>query len=176
MEEQQDKFTFDRFALFFILLLLLAGVTLLLFLNPMEFATGKLHEAFPSMLRGGSSIANSQFLKLLSFLYGFIIFCLLINAVYIGGRKSQKFAGFKYMILVFTIVYLAAYAIMMFSYWKYIEGNNSYFLGFPVPSAWMIYAIHLFPFLLLIFYAVNFHKYIISRKEINNFIKNVKNN
>lgn len=170
----QGRFNFDRFSIFFILLLLLAGVILLLFVNSLDLASGKIHDEFPSMLHSGNSVAQKPLLKLLSFLYGFVIFSLLITAVYIGGRKPQNFRGFRNVIFVYTVAYLLIYTIMMLSYWKYQSiGTSSYFLGFPAPSAWMVYAIHLFPFLLILIYLVKFHDYIISKKEIDDFLESV---
>jgi len=175
MAGQQGRFSFDRFTILFILLLLLGGVTLLLFLNPLELATGSMHEKFPSMLQSGNSVAQHPLPKLLSFLFGFIIFSILITMVYIGGRKPQKYRGFRNMILVFSVVYLAIYVVTMISYWDYSSGGKElYFLGFPAPSAWMVYAVHLFPFLPIFFYNLKFHKYIMTDKEIDDFLEKGK--
>ena len=171
MVERRDRFTFDRFTLFFVLLLCLGLVTTLLFLNPLELATGRLHPEFSSMLHSGNNVSLEPSLKLLSYFYGLTIFCLLVTAIYIGGRKAKRLSGFRNVVLVFSFLYLATYTIMMFSYWDYMHSSSAvYFLGFPAPSAWMVYAIHLFPFLLIFFYAVKFHRYILSKKEIDAFL------
>jgi len=159
------------FKLFFGLLIgLLFLIAALYFSLSPEAVTGLPHESYTTMLHSGESVAAAPLAKWLSFLFGLCILGIFVICIMIGYRKYEKLGKVKPWLFGGSIAYLLVFAGMVFSYWNYMsEGSAPYFLGFPAPTAWMLYAVWLFPLFFTFIYIFKFNDWVITPEERKRF-------
>jgi hypothetical protein len=59
---------------------------------------------------------------------------------------------------------------MVFSYWYYEENaGTAYFLGFPYPTAMMLFAFGFAPLIFTLPYIINYNKWILTPKDRKEF-------
>jgi hypothetical protein len=73
------------------------------------------------------------------------------------------------------ILYAGIFLIGIFDFRSYLI-NDSFttFLGFPTPTAWMLFGIYLFPFYFTLFYIVKFKFWILSSDSEKRFKELIK--
>jgi hypothetical protein len=59
---------------------------------------------------------------------------------------------------------------MVFAYWDYQETNStSYFGGFPIPTAWMLYGMWFVPAIITSAYIFKFDDWVLTKEEEKQF-------
>ncbi len=159
------------FKLFLGLLIGLLLLIVVLYFSPSPQAvTGVAHESFSTMLHSGESVATAPFVKWIAFFFGLCILSIFVVSIMIGYRKYEKLGKVKPWLIGGSIAYLLVFSMMVFSYWHYVEeGSAAYFLGFPAPTAWMLYAVWLFPLFFSFIYIFKFNDWVISPEERKRF-------
>ena len=95
----------------------------------------------------------------------------------VGARKKDVVLRRKiYRILIpVGIGYILIFFLLLRSYWQYVEVSEpSHFLGFPAPTAWMVYGIYFFPFIFTALYVLNFNSWVLTEEELVRFHKLVE--
>lgn len=160
------------FLLFLLSFLFLTG--LIIASTPPTNASGKAHSQFSSMQESGESVITSTFPKWLAYTFGAGIIGLFAFSAILGIRRGKKEKNpkiFQYLFIGFGLYFLM-YALMLLAYQGYhYETAESYFLGFPIPTAWMLFGVGLIPFFMTYFYVTRFDEWVISPEEIEEFKK-----
>ena len=161
----------NTFKWFFGLLLFFIVLIIILWINPLSFATGQAHPEYSTLLKSGSSVMESTLVKWVAFLFGICIIGFFCLCVLIGARKVGKDQKRMYRYLFLGIVvYFLFYGVTVFSYWKYMASRaDSFVLGFPVPTAWMLYGLGFAPILMTFVYLLKFDDWVLSPNEIERF-------
>lgn len=133
-------------------------------------ATGMLHPTYSTMLKSGTSVAAVPLSKWLAFFFGIGVLGTFSFLLVIGAKKASAVKNRKInrSLLLGIGIYLAMYGWMMLSYWSY-EPGDGFFLGFPLPTAWMLIGMGLMPLFFTVLYIVNFNNWVISPEEIATF-------
>lgn len=156
---------------FFIFLIGFLSLIGLMWIFPVPAAaTGMLHPTYSTMLKSGTSVSAVPVSKWLAFFFGIGVLGTFSFLLVIGAQKSSAIINrqINRSLLVGIVVYFAMYGLMMLAYWNYEPGGD-FFLGFPLPTAWMLLGLGLMPLFFSALYIIKFDTWVISQEEINRF-------
>lgn len=149
---------------FLLLLCILATLTIALFLEPPEAASGVVHPDFGTMSQGGDADRHEGRL-LGGWIYGSLqigLFVFLIGQCVPSGRPRRWLIGAS------GGLYLAVYLALILSYGKGVEGAP-FILGFPLPTAWLVFGMWPISALFAILYATQYAKWIYTPEDASRF-------
>ena len=156
-----------------ILLLMLAGFFVSGSTTPMMAP----HPDHPTILISKTAhIDQGQYVGL-GYAIGLSIIALMVASIFLGNRKAGKRTPIHQWMGWGSVIYVIIFSLMTYSYWDYSQlGNTSFFGGFPLPSAWMIYGIWLSPLLLAAVIIWGFDRWIFTPKDLEDFQELVAEN
>ncbi len=166
----------------FVILLLLCGLmgALFFFVEPPPMATGLQHPEFTTMQVGGDPARHDTTL-MLGWLFAVlqVLFFAGLLALAIGRRlRTPDGKPNGWGALAFgTGALLAAFAAMVTTYIRFMEtgADSRLFLSFPVPTAWMLYAVWTAPLIFIVLFVVKFDSWILTPEDRQRFDELVAN-
>ena len=161
----------------YIVLALLLAITLFLGLSVFKTmspaASGSPHPAISGMRIGGDGAARMMGLETASFIVFAATFLLFTTLVISGVSKRNRTVRFWIWMLIITGAILFVWYQVFTSYMSYLStGALRYILGFPEPTAWMIYGLWGGGALYAVVYVIEFRK-IIYTKEDEETLRNI---
>jgi len=157
-------------ALFAALLGLLAVIIALWLLPEVPVSTGQLHPEYKTLLKSGNSVAESETVKWLAYLFGLFVILLFVISIFIGARRKRDTGNLKYWLLAGTVAYVLTYHFSIMAYWAYAGADQTaYFGGLPIPSAWAIYGIWSVPIIMTLTYVFRFDQWILDKEDMKKF-------
>lgn len=154
----------------YVLLALLLVIALFLGLSiSKELApspSGTPHPEIIGMKAGGDGALRINGLERASFVLFAASFILLSILVVASVSKRKRTVSFWIGIVMITLSILYVWYRVFASYMAYLSsGELQYFLGFPEPTAWMIYGLWGGGALFTLLYVIGFRKFIYSRED-----------
>ena len=111
------------------------------------------HPDYPSMLRSGTASPGGPWTLRAGYLTGLLVIFLMTVTSMVGIRSDDR-RGQRLMITA-SLVYAATFIAMAVSYSNYVEhGFTGTILGFPPPTAWMLYGMWHIPWLMVFVYVL----------------------
>ena len=134
--------------LFALLLGMCVVIGIALMSEPPENNHGVAHAKFgDSMLQGGDGQRRHQAIRWLGLVYGGLQIVFFVSCLVLGVREPLR--G-KRVFVLSGIVYLATFCLMVVAdHFYVIDENPDLFLGFPLPTALMLYGLSGAPLLFL---------------------------
>lgn len=129
---------------------------------------GAVHSRFSQMDQGGSGLqrhgATFGAAWLLGSLMIALFVCLLAWQTKDGRRSWPWF-------VVGGILYEAVFSMMCWTYWRSLADplEVSFWGSFPVPVAWLVYGIWLFPGFFIAIYVMRFDEWILPEESMRRF-------
>lgn len=165
----------NNFTWFLAILISFIFVIIGLWVTPvLEFPTGQLHPIFSTMLKSGSSVADGDTTKWLAYLFGLGIIGIFGAMIYVSTDIKNKTSRkkFRKLYAFCFFMYVLVYSLMVFSYWNYrAEGAGDFIMGFPKPTAWMMYGMWATPLILTLTYIFKFDEFVLTPEELEKFHK-----
>ncbi len=154
----------------YVVLALLLVITLFLGISVFKTippaASGSAHPEISGMRIGGDGTARINGLETASFILFAATFLLFTTLVISGVSKRNRTVRFWIWMLIITGVILFVWYQVFDSYSNYLSnGALRYILGFPEPTAWMIYGLWGGGALLAVVYVVEFRKIIYTKED-----------
>ena len=154
----------------YVVLALLLVITLFLgfsvFKTMPPAASGSPHTEISGMRIGGDGAARIKGLETASFILFAATFLLFTTLVISGVSKRNRRVRFWIWMLIITGVILFVWYQVFDSYLAYLStGALRYILGFPEPTAWMIYGLWSGGALFAVVYVVEFRKIIYTEED-----------
>jgi hypothetical protein len=154
----------------YIVLALLLVVTLFLGLSVFKAmppaASGTPHPEISGMRTGGDGAARIKGHETASFILFAATFLLFTTLVISGVSKRNRTVRFWIWMVIITGVILFVWYQVFDSYLSYLStGALRYILGFPEPTAWMIYGLWGGGALFTVVYVVEFRKIIYTEED-----------
>lgn len=152
------------YCLLFLLLCIFLLIGIMIGYEILPKASGTIDPEFKSLLISGTPINENAVLRWVSFAFGFVIVSIFLCCLFIGARENNP--TIKRILWIGAILYLAVYTLMVSSWWDYTENNSfDYFLGLPIPTAWMMFGLLLSPFFLSFFYITQFDNWVYGPED-----------
>jgi len=148
----------------FLLLILLCITWLQVFPEGPMMTT---HPLYPSMLVGQYTLANAYWVGVL---FGWSIISIFIGCLFLGLANSSKHKSKGRWLGIGYVLFCMAYGFMIVADLNYTSaGETNYFLGFPTPTAWMIYGMWFLPIFFSLLYILKFNSWVISPNDLKKF-------
>ncbi len=154
--------------LFGVLLAMCVTIGIVLTTDEPDKAHGFVHSTFESsMQQGGSGIERHERIRWLGLAYGSLQIVFFVSCLMLGVRDPENC---KWAFLLAGIVYLATFCLMVVADYFYVRDENlSLVLGFPLPTAIMLYGLWGVPLIFLLFYIINFDRWILNPLDLERF-------
>jgi|TARA_B110000967_G_scaffold200944_1_gene237494 hypothetical protein len=161
----------------FAIVLLMAGILVAICLaDTVPNAAGLAHAQFNGMQAGGNGAARLEHIGSLAFAFQSLLLLLIVCLAALGvaeERRSTEFWAYMGGTLLFSL----------FVWWQMYSGHQafletgvtSYFMGFPVATAWQVYGTWLGAIPLIILYTVGFRKFIFTDEDEQKYEKLLEN-
>lgn len=138
--------------------------------------TGQPHPEFKTMLKGGESIHSLGGSQVFGYLFGLCSTLLLCLFMAHGARRYNQLGSIKPWLILGTVAYLAVFTLTYLSDAAYVDQSHSeFFLGWPLPTAWMIYAMWFTPVIFVALYVFGFRDWILTEEDEAKFNEIVAN-
>jgi hypothetical protein len=125
-----------------ILILMWVAVIGVMMLPEVEGGYGVDHQDFPTMKHGGSGSARHAEVLWYGWVFGALVFALVVSLVAVGSAKKNSLRGFGPWLAVEAAALIGIWTWLIVAYRGYMtEPTHELFLGFPAPTAIMIYAL-----------------------------------
>lgn len=159
--------------LFILLSAFLIVILLLVFISDQPVGnTGQLHDTYKSMLHSGDSHIVHSSSNLLSYLFGLFVIGTMCTFVIIGAHKQEKLGKIKTVLFFGSILYILIYTLLFYLDSKYTASSHSdFFLGWPIPTACMMYAMWFTPMIFVFVYTLKYRDWILTEEEEQAFYK-----
>jgi hypothetical protein len=130
------------------------------------------HPEFGTMLHSSPEIGPNSTFRLLSALLGILILCHFILFLFIGldNRSTGASKNAKFGIWIGGLLYVAVFVLLLLVHWDYNENVRvTFFGGFPLPTAIMLYVLITTPVYFTILYILRFNQWILSPGDLVKF-------
>ena len=157
--------------LFCLILFLVLILSLWYFPIP-ENAAGTIHPTYETMLHSGNEVLASTTTRVISFLFGIGVIMMFYFFILFGADKKKSTGKLRSWINIGFVVYVIVYTLTFLSYLNYEStGHNDFFLGWPTPTAWMIYGMWSAPLIFVLIYVIKFKDWILDEEDEAEFQK-----
>lgn len=161
--------------LYALTIIFLGIIAFLAITPPPANVTGQAHDVYKTMLKGGSSMSAESSTNILAYLFGLCATGLLCMFLILGAIRKGKLDGIRPWLIMASIAYLTVYSLTYMADAHYVEtAHNRFFLGWPVPTAWMIYVMWSTPVLFVLMYIFKFRDWILTEEDESRFQDLVK--
>jgi len=142
------------------------GITLLS--EPPENNHGFAHPKFAdSMLQGGDGRQRHESIRWMGLVYGALQIVFFVSCLVLGVRERSRC---RLAFVLCGAVYLATFCLMVVADHFYVGSQDpQLFLGFPLPTAIMLYGVSGAPLLFLLMYVIQFDRWILKPEELRRF-------
>jgi hypothetical protein len=147
----------------FVLLLGLCGVVgWLATQEPAANQAGIAHPDHPAMALGADGAARHEGLLGVGFVFAALIVALFVGLLFFGLRRPREPVPGKGLILGAGALFLGAFGALFVTYSHYIKNPDpaALLLGFPPPTAWMLFGVWGIPVLFIAFYYTRYNEWV----------------
>ena len=154
--------------LFGLLLAMCLTIAVVLMTNEPDNSHGFVHSTFEaSMQQGGSGIERHAQIRWLGLAYGTLQIVFFVSCLLLGVRHPENR---RWAFLLAGIIYLSTFCLMVIADYFYVgDENPTFVLGFPLPTAIMLYGLWGAPLIFMLYYTVNFDRWILDPSERERF-------
>jgi hypothetical protein len=153
-------------AVFLILLALVAALAFVILMPEPPMSAGGPHPEFAVMSVGGDGLARLASIGWLPFFIHVGTMGLVLTLIYMSLGRHRKQPRARLGLIAIAGVILYTWYTLFSSYMAFLEsGQISYTLGFPTPTAIMIFGIWAASALLAVFYYLGFRTFIFTHED-----------
>lgn len=128
---------------------------------------GATHPEFSSMEHGGAGIDRSGYVLLLGWGFGVLEIALFVAMIALGANTRRGLRGLGPLLVIAGICFASVWTALVFSYRAYATGTETVlFLGFPAPTAWVLFAIWPVPALFVALYSLGFDRWVATPRDL----------
>lgn len=118
------------------------------------------HPDYSTMQRGGPGKERHDHILWLGWFFGVVVCTLFVSLLAFGARRNDEVGSIKIPFTIGGVIYVLIWSAMIWSYRGYMNGDTeSRFLLLPIPTAWMVYGIWLFPAFFIVLFVVKYEEY-----------------
>ena len=125
------------------------------------------HPEFADMQQSGSDAEPDTTLLWIGWSFGALQIAFFAALLALGARSRRGLRGFGGPLIAASLTYLAIWSALVFTYRGQLNVEDpALFLGFPVATAWMLFAIWPFPLIFSFYYVVGFDRWIATPEDL----------
>lgn len=157
--------------LFVILLGMCAVVGWLALQEPAVNQAGIAHPDHPAMALGADGGARHHGLLGVGFTFAALIVACFVGLLFFALQRRGEPTPGRGAILLAAALYLGVFVALFATYARYLERPGALVLGFPPPTAWMLYGVFGIPLLFILIYVVRFNEWVFGAAEETEYEK-----
>lgn len=143
-----------------------AGLLVAAFFTPeVGDGHGFAHPLIQGMQRGGPSSRHDAVLWL-GWALGGTLVVLFVSLLALGAGSRAGLRGLGWPLALGGLLYAASWTALVVSYTGYAAGSAATFAGFPLPTAWMLFALWPVPLFFVALYAFGFDHWIATPEDL----------
>lgn len=128
------------------------------------------HPQFPTMQMGADGEARHSRILWVGWLFGLCQIVLFIAALALGMRKENGLGPVKLPLVIGGVIFACIFTMLIYTYRGYMLGDSTGLIfGVPVPTAWMLYGIWLFPVYFVLLYMRAFDSWYLTGADRQRF-------
>jgi hypothetical protein len=125
------------------------------------------HPEFAGMQQSGVEAAPEAGLLWIGWSFGALQIAFFAAMLALGARSRRGLRGLGVPLVAASLVYLAVWSALVLSYHSQASAEDpASFLGFPTPTAWMLFAIWPCPLLFTLVYVIGFDRWIATPRDL----------
>ncbi len=146
---------------------MLALVAISLVVPERPLGHGFTHPEIASMERGGEGYSRAEDVLELGWAFGLAQVLFFTGLLALGARNRRGLRGLGPGLLVGGLVYTLTWTALVLTYRTYaLSSVHVLFLGFPAPTAIMLFGLYAVPGIFLVLYVVGFERWIASPSDL----------
>lgn len=111
------------------------------------------HPEYSTMQVGADGEARHSRILWVGWFFGVSQIVLFIAALSLGMRKEHGLGPIKVPLVTGGAIFVIIFTLLILTYREYMLGESTaLFLGFPIPTAWMVFGIWIFPVFFVVLY------------------------
>ena len=124
------------------------------------------HPEYSTMQMGADGEARHARILWVGWFFGVCQIVLFVTALGLGMRKEHGLGPIKAPLILGGGVFAVIFTLLVLSYRDYMLGEStSLVMGFPVPTAWMIYGMWIFPVFFVLLYMRAFDAWYLTEAD-----------
>ncbi len=128
---------------------------------------GFTHPEVATMERGGEGYARAEGVLELGWAFGLAQVLFFTGLLALGARRPDGLRGLGPGLLAGGVVYAVIWTALVLTYRTYaLSSDPALFLGFPMPTAIMLFALYAVPGIFMVLYVVGFERWIASPSDL----------
>jgi len=125
------------------------------------------HPEFAGMQQSGMDAEPDTGLLWIGWSFGALQIAFFAAMLALGARSRRGLRGLGVPLIAASLIYLAVWSALVFTYHSQVSAEEpALFLGFPTPTAWMLFAIWPCPLLFTLYYVVGFDRWIATPQDL----------
>ncbi|MCH2173878.1 hypothetical protein MK489_24120 [Myxococcota bacterium] len=134
-------------------------------------ATGSTHPTYETMLRGGPGAERFEGVAAVGWAYGGLTLLFFTVCFGLGLRRPEGLGPLRTPLIVGALLHQLAWALLVWVYLGYADDPTprATFLGFPHPTAVMLYVMWPFPAYFIALYILYFDRFIFTESDRRHF-------
>jgi hypothetical protein len=128
---------------------------------------GESHPIYASMEHGGPAHARPPFVLWLGWGLGVLEIAFFVAMIALGASNRRGLRGLGLLLIVTGLAFVSVWSALVLAYRAYASDAESVlFLGFPAPTAWMLFALWPLPVFFVFFYTAGFERWVATPRDI----------
>ncbi len=125
------------------------------------------HPEFAGMQQSGNDAGPDTALLWIGWSFGALQIALFAAMLALGARNRRGLRGLRGPLIAASLVYLAIWSALVLAYRCQANVEDpALFLGFPVSTAWMLFALWPCPLIFTVYYVVGFDRWIATPEDL----------
>ena len=125
------------------------------------------HPEFAGMQRSGVDAEPDAGLLWIGWTFGTLQITFFAAMLALGARSRRGLRGLGVPLIAASLVYLAIWSALVLAYRSQANVDDPVlFLGFPAPTAWMLFALWPCPLIFTFYYVVGFDRWIATPEDL----------
>jgi hypothetical protein len=127
---------------------------------------GYTHEKFSTMFEGGPGAERHAVTFWIGWVFAMLCIVFFVVCVLLGAERGGSLGPFKVPFAIGTVLYAAIFSCVLFTYHGYMgAASPDGFLGFPAPTAWMMYGVWPIPIYFVVLYSLYFDRWYFTAED-----------
>ncbi len=133
------------------------------------------HPTFSSMLRADDGPQRYEHGRWPAWAFGSLTIAFLVGCLALGMSKGGRLAARKWVLIFGGLLFEATFVLMMIAYERYLTDDAPrLILGFPAPTAVMLFGMSTVPLVFLTVYVVMFDRWVMTPEDLDRFHRMVE--
>ena len=128
------------------------------------------HATYPTMSQAPDGLERHGHVLWLGGAFGVLQILVYAGCIAFSVRRATAADPLKWVLLIGALLHVGAFVAMMLTYQRYLHQDHpGMILGFPAPTAWMLFGMWAAPLFFVLVYYLTFDRWVITPSDLARF-------